>query len=270
MPQADSRRELLVEGEVTIDVLVDSAPGEQGPAIVLLPSSNRDSFDFDDIAQRIALAGYTVLRPQPRGMGRSTGPMQGLNLSVLARDVATTIERLAGDSAGGRAVIVGHAFGHFVARVTDLEHPGRVRGVVVLGGAAREFPAGMAEALAVAANPANPREERLRALQRSMFAPGNDPTTWLEGWHPELRAAYRDVSATPRKDQWWPVTHAQILDLQGEEDPWRPPHTRDELKDVLGEKVTVRVIAGAAHALVPEQPQAVVGEIVEWVGGLGF
>ena len=271
MPTPSHRRELLVEGDVSIDVLVDAPPGGGGPAIVLLPSSNRDSFDFDDLAQRIAVAGFKVLRPQPRGMGRSAGPMEGLSLSVLARDVATTIDRLAGSNelGGGRAVVVGHAFGHFVARVTDLEHPGRVRGVVVLGGAARVFPPGMAEALAVAADPTKPREERLKALQFAMFAPGNDATPWLEGWHPELRSAYRQVSAKPGKDQWWPLTNAPILDLQGAEDPWRPPATRNELKDVLGDKVTVRVIARAGHALVPEQPAAVAEAIVEWVRGLG-
>lgn len=263
------RRELLADGDVSIDVLMDQPSGTDAPAIVLLPSSNRDSFDFDDLARRIALAGFKVLRPQPRGMGRSTGPMEGLNLSVLARDVATTIERLAAGAAGARAVIVGHAFGHFVARVTDLEYPARMRGVVVLGGAARVFPPGMTEALAVAADPSQPRDERLRALQFAMFAPGNDASSWLDGWHPELRMAYREVSAKPPKDQWWPVTNAPILDLQGADDPWRPPATRDELKDALGDKVTVRVIAGAAHALVPEQPEAVAGAIVEWVRGLG-
>lgn len=260
-----ARRELLGDGTVSIDVLVDVPPGGAGPAIVLLPSSNRDSLDFDDLAGRIAMAGYEVLRPQPRGMGRSAGPMAGLSLSTLARDVATTIDRLG----GGRAVIVGHAFGHFVARVTDLEHPDRVRGVVVLGGAARVFPPGMTEALGVASDPSRPRDERLKALQFSMFAPGNDASSWLEGWHPGLRSAYRRVSATPDKDRWWPVANAPILDLQGADDPWRPPATRDELKDALGERVTVRVIPRAGHALVPEQPAAVAQAIVEWVQGLG-
>lgn len=263
--EQDRRRELLVEGEVSIDVLVDASAGGRGPAIVLLPSSNRDSFDFDELAQRIAAAGFEVLRPQPRGMGRSTGPLEDLDLSALARDVAATIDRLG----GGRAVVVGHAFGHFVARVADLEHPGRVRGVVVLGGAARTFPPGMSEALAVAADPTQPRDERLQALQSAMFAPGNDASPWLDGWHPELRSAYRDVSALPGKDRWWPVTNAPILDLQGAEDPWRPPATRDELRHALGDKVTVRVIPRAGHALVPEQPAAVAQEIVAWVRGLG-
>jgi len=255
-----SGRELLRDGGVAIDVLVDGS----GPAVVLLPSSQRDSLDFDEVARQIARAGYRVLRPQPRGMGHSRGPMEGLDLSILARDVVLAIDRLG----GGRAVIVGHAYGHFVARVVDLEHPSRVRGVVVLGAAARVFPKGMVESLAVAADPGKPREERLKQLQFSMFAPGNDASSWLEGWHPALREAYRKAGATPSKDVWWPVSNAPILDLQGGEDPWRPPATRNELKDVLGDKVTVRVIPRAGHALIPEQPAAVSEAIVEWIRAL--
>ena len=249
---------------MAVDVLVDAADGG-GPAMVMLPSSLRDSLDFDGVAERIAGAGFRVLRPQPRGMARSRGPMAGLSLNVLADDVALAIERLG----GGRAVVVGHAFGHFVARVLDMNRPALVRGVVALGAAARTFPAGLPESLAIAADPARPREQRLAQLQFSMFAPGNDASTWLEGWHPGLRAAYRAAGAVPGKDTWWPVSHSPILDLQGAQDRWRPPATRSELKDVLGDKVTVREIPAAGHALIPEQPDAVAEAIVEWVRALG-
>ncbi|WP_028999860.1 alpha/beta fold hydrolase [Azohydromonas australica] len=253
--------ELLHRDDAQIEVLVD---GEPGPAIVLLPSSMRDSLDFDVLAQQIAALGFRVLRPQPRGMGRSRGPMDWLDLSVLAADVAHTIEQLG----GGRAVIVGHAFGHFIARVTDLEHPELVRGVVVMAGAARTFPPGVAESLEIAFDGSRPESERLHHLRLGFFAPGNDPSPWLEGWHPELREAYRRAGIRPPKDAWWPVTHAPILDLQGDADPWRPPSTREELKQVLGDKVTVRVVSHASHAMVPEQPMAVADIIVDWARSL--
>lgn len=254
------QRVLLTEGPVRIDVIVEG----RGPAVVLLPSSQRDSEDFDDVAARIAVAGFKVLRPQPRGMGGSTGPMEALSLHVLAADVAATVRQL-GD---GRAVLVGHAFGHFVARVADLDHPQQVRGVVVAGGAARTFPAGMAESLAIASDPAQPREARLRGLRHAFFAPGHDPQPWLAGWHPALSETYRRAGAVPAKDLWWPVSHAPLLDLQGADDPWRPPASRNELKDVLGDKVTVQVIPNASHALFPEQPAAVAQAIVAWINTL--
>ncbi|MDQ0571166.1 pimeloyl-ACP methyl ester carboxylesterase [Variovorax paradoxus] len=257
---AARRRVLLTDGDVRIDVIVDG----EGPTVVLLPSSQRDSEDFDDLAARLAAAGFKVLRPQPRGMGASSGPMSHLSLHALAADVAATVRQLG----GGRAVLVGHAYGHFVARVTDLDHPGLVRGVVVAGGAARTFPPGMAQALAVASDPAQPRDARLGGLRTAFFAPGNDPTPWLEGWHPELRETYRRAGSIPPKEAWWPVSHSPILDLQGAEDPWRPPATRNELKDVLGDKVTVQVVPRASHALIPEQPETVARAIAGWISTL--
>lgn len=251
------RRELLEVEDARIDVIVEGA----GPAIVLLPSSLRGSEDFDPLAEAIAAEGFRVLRPQPRGMGASSPPPPGMTLETLAADVAAVIGRLA----DGPAVVVGHAYGHWVARVADLRHPQAVRGVVVLGAAARQFPAGMAEALAIASDPQRSDEERLAALRTCMFAPGNDPRPWLAGWYPQWRAAYRAAAQQPPKDEWCAGTHAPLLDLQGAQDAWRPPATRAELRDAIGERVTVRVIEGAGHALVPEQPRAVARAVVDWV-----
>jgi pimeloyl-ACP methyl ester carboxylesterase len=150
-----------------------------------------------------------------------------------------------------------------------MNHPRLVRGVVVLGGSAKVFPAGTAEALALAADPSKPEINRIEALQKVMFAPGNDPRPWLSGWHPTLREAYRKAGQQPPKDVWFSVSNAPILDLQGDQDPWRPAATRNELKDVLGDKVTVQVIANASHAMIPEQPAAVTDAIVKWANVLG-
>jgi pimeloyl-ACP methyl ester carboxylesterase len=250
-------RELLVDGNVTIDVIVDGA----GPAVVLLPSSLRDSEDFDDVASLIAAKGFKVLRPQPRGMGRSSAPPVGMTLHTLAKDVALTIERLS----GGQAVVVGHAYGHWTARVMAMNHPHLVRGVVVAGASAKVFPVGTAEALAIGSDPTKPDADRISALQKVMFAKGNDPKMWLTGWHPQLRAAYRAAGAVPAKEVWFNQASSPILDLQGDQDPWRPAATRNELKDVIGDKVTVQVISNASHALLPEQPQAVADAITAWI-----
>lgn len=248
---------LPAEPGAHIEVLID---GPAAPAMVLLPSSLRDARDLGPLASCLAAAGFRVLRPQPRGMGRSSAAPAGMTLHELAGDVARAIAAFG----GGRAIVAGHAFGHFVARVTDLEHARSVRGVVVLAGAARSFPPGLTQALELAADAGQPRAERLAALQQAFFAPGNDPAPWLDGWHPQLRAVYRRAGATPDKDTWWPVSHAPILDLQGACDPWRPESTRQELRQALGDKVTVQVIAGASHALPHEQPAAAAAAIAGW------
>lgn len=260
--QAARTQVLVPHDGAQIEVIVDG----EGDAVVLLPSSQRGSDDFDAVAERIAAAGHKALRPQPRGIGKSTGSLENLTLHVLAGDVAATIRALG----GGRAVVVGHAYGHYVARVTDLDHPALVRGVVMAasGSAGATSTPTLPAALDVAANASQPEAARLAALQLAFFAQGNAPREWLAGWHPELAKAYRSAAKTPARSIWWPVTHAPVLDLQAAEDPWRPMASRREVLDALGAKASVVVVPKASHALFPEQPKAVADAIVKWIAGL--
>ncbi len=257
------QRELLRRDDALIDLLIDDA-GQSRDSIVLLPSSQRDSLDFSELAKLLASQGFRVLRPQPRGMARSSPPPEGMTLHTLAADVAHVIAH----RAGGQAIVAGHAFGHYVARMTDLDHPGCVRGVVLLAAAARVFPAGLSEALDAAADPGRSTSERLAHLQQAFFAPGHDASVWLHGWYPQWRAAYRLAAAVPAKDFWWATSNAPILDLQAAQDPWRPRASAEELQARLGSKVSLHVIEGASHALVPEQPEAVAAAIYDWAQGL--
>jgi pimeloyl-ACP methyl ester carboxylesterase len=261
-PSSQRRRVLLTpQSDVTLDVIVDGKDGLS--PVVLLPSFIRDSNDFDDVVDRIANAGYLVLRPQPRGMNASCGPLQNLTLHVLADDVAATIRELGN---GHRAVIVGHAFGHSVARVTDLDHPQLVRGIVIAAGQQQhQNNSSLIASLDHASNKNLLQDERLKHLYHAFFAPSNDASVWFTGWHPALRTIYYNAAMIPPKNEWWPVSHTPILDLQAAEDPWRPPQSRNELKDTLGSVVTVQVIERASHALFPEQPEKVADAIVNWI-----
>ena len=257
---AERRTELVRYGDVQVEVVMDGA----GPTVVLLPSLARDSDDYDAVAEGLAAAGFLVLRPKPRGIGRSSGPMTNITLHDLARDVAEAVAKLG----GGRAVVVGHAFGNWVARMTAADHPTLARGVVIAAAAAKSYPPELSKAVTAAGNPALSRDERLAALRLAFFAPGNDPTVWLDGWHPEIRDSQRAAVAAVRQDEWWSGGSAPLLDLQAAEDPFKPEAKRNEMKDEFGARVTVAVIPRASHALIPEQPQAVVAALVGWIRGL--
>jgi pimeloyl-ACP methyl ester carboxylesterase len=257
---AEHVRELMKYGDVAIDVIVDG----NGPAIVLLPSLARDSEDYDAVARGLANAGYRVLRPQPRGIGRSRGPMRNISLHDLAMDVAEVITRLG----AGRAVLVGHAYGNWVARMTAVDHPQLVRGVVIAAAAAKQYAPELTVAVTKAGDPALPDRERLEALRFAFFAPGNDATVWLTGWHPEVRDSQRAAVAAVKQDEWWSGGSAPLLDLQAAQDPFKPETKRSEMKDEFGDRVTLVVIDNASHALIPEQPKAVVNALVAWVSSL--
>jgi pimeloyl-ACP methyl ester carboxylesterase len=142
------------------DIAIDTIVEGRGPAIVLLPSLARDSEDYDEVAEGLAAVGFRVLRPQPRGIGGSRGPMTGISLHDFACDIAEVIKA----QGGGRAVVVGHAYGNWVARMTATDYPALVRGVVILAAAAKSFPPELTNAVTEAGDLALPDEKRLAAL----------------------------------------------------------------------------------------------------------
>ena len=255
------RRVSVAYDDVTLDVIVDEPHADAPDRLVLLPSSSRDSEDFDEIAELFAAAGFLVLRPQPRGMCGSTGPMDGLTLHDYARDVAVVIERLA----GGSAFVLGHAFGQWIGRCVAADHPHLVRGVVLAAAAAKSADPTLRDQLAKCVDTALPDPIRLAALQVAFFAPNHDPSSWLGNWHPVASKSQRAASAATRQDEWWGAGSAPVLDIQAEFDPWRPAATRNGIRDDLGTaRVTIVVIPDASHALIPEQPQAVVRAVQDW------
>lgn len=256
-----ARTHLVVQHD---NVRIDTIAEGEGPAIVLLPSLARDSEDYDAVAEGLAAKGFRVLRPQPRGIGGSTGPLTGTSLHDFARDVAEVVAR----AGGGHAVLVGHAYGNWVARMTATDFPQAVRGVAIVAAAAKQYDPALSAEIDKAGNPALPETVRLAALRAAFFAPGNDPRPWLTGWHPDIRAAQRAAAAAVKQSDWWAGGTAPILDLQAANDPFRTPDTRNELKDAFGDRVTVTVIPHASHALMPEQPAAVVDALAAWIGKL--
>jgi pimeloyl-ACP methyl ester carboxylesterase len=253
------KREVVKYADVEIDVIADGA----GPLVVLLPSRGRDSYDYDEVAEGLAHDGFRVLRPQPRGIGASKGPMTGITLHDFANDIAAVIRHY-----GGPAVIVGHAYGNWVARMTATDHPALVRGVVIAAAASKQYPPELSIAVGKSGDLSLPPAERLPYIQSTFFAPGHDASIWLDGWHPAASEAQRIAAAGTKQAEWWATGTAPILDLQADNDPFHPIAKMNELRDELGERVSVAVIRDASHALLPEQPRAVVDAIARWIRAL--
>jgi pimeloyl-ACP methyl ester carboxylesterase len=242
----DGRIEVLTQGK--------------GRVVVMLPSRGRGAEDFDELAELFVKEGYRVVRPQPRGIGKTTGAMSGITLHDLAKDIATVIR-----AEGGKPVlVVGHAFGNWVARMTAVDYPELVRGVVIVAAAAKKYPDGLSEHVDRSAELSLPDAERLKSIGHAFFAPGHDPKVWLHGWYPAVSESQRLAGKATKQADWWSGGKAPLLDLQAEQDLFKPVSSRNEVRAQFGERVTVKVIPNAGHALVPEQPAAVTEAIVSW------
>ena len=159
-------RDLVRTADGEIDVIVEGT----GPLVVLLPSRGRDSYDYDEVAEGLAQEGFCVLRPQPRGIGRSTGPMTGITLHDFANDIAAVILHY-----GGSAVIVGHAYGNWVARMTATDHPALVRGVVIAAAASKQYPPELSVAVGKSGDLSLPAAERLPYSSPRSSRPATTP-----------------------------------------------------------------------------------------------
>ena len=252
-------RSIVERSGVQIEVLAQGS----GPLVVMIPSLGRPAEDFDDLSGRLAAGGYRALRPQPRGIGRSSGPMTGITLHDYARDVAAAIEW----NSGGPAVVAGHAFGNFVARTTAADFPDLVKAVVLLGAThVWPVPPDVRASINKSHDMSLPEEERIRCMKHAFFAPGNDPRVWLTGWHEDVMHAERAATEATPREEWWLAGRAPVLDVQPAQDVMTPPESRNRYRDELGvDRVTMTVIPGAGHALLPEQPEAVANALLGYL-----
>lgn len=235
-----------------------------GPAVLMIPSLGRGASDFDDLSRRLVAAGFTSVRPDPRGIGRSSGPMDGVTLHDLAADAASVIEALGPEP----VIVVGHAFGQRVGRTLAADRPELVRAMamVAAGGRAAMKP-GAAEALMGCFRLDRPDAERLADVAFAFFAPGNDAAqraeVWRGGWYPD--AATMQVAAaraTPVEGWWNAGSTTPLLVIQGLQDTVAPPENGRMMKAELGERVELLEIDGAGHALLPEQPEKIAAAII--------
>jgi pimeloyl-ACP methyl ester carboxylesterase len=249
---------MVSRGDARLEVLAEG----NGPPVVLLPSLGRGAEDFDLIARRLVGAGFRVLRPQPRGIGKSTGPWQGVKLQDLAADIAAVIEH----DGNGPAFVVGHAFGNRVARMLATARPELVRAVSLVAANVGHNPSPpeVRAAIRKSADLAAPDDERIKAMQFVFFAPGSDASVWLTGWYPEVLAAQRIAGDLTPRTVDYAAGSAPVLYVQPSHDPLAHVEDAEEYRRALGSRVTVVVIPNSAHAVITEQPDAVSDALIEY------
>ncbi len=252
-------RETVSNNGIDIETYVDG----EGSTLVILPSYGRDGGeDFDDLAARLAGAGWKVLRPQPRGIAGSKGPMSGLTMHDLANDVIRCIQALGEE----HAVLLGHAFGQALSRVVTTDHPKSVKAVVLAAAEASKIPDDIANAPFVAGDLSKPEYQRLAVLRKAFFAPNHDARIWLRGWYPDtLKMQHEAAKATDLKASS-ACGKVPLLEIIPEYDPFIPKANWNEMRDELGDRVTTAVIKDASHALFPEQPDRVAEAVLPWIG----
>ena len=107
----------------------------EGPAVVLLHGSALSRAIWRGLGYVQALDGFTVVRVDLRGHGRSGKPYdpESYRMPLVVEDVLTVMDAVGAE----RAHVVGYSFGARVAFALAAAAPGRIASLATLGGTYR-------------------------------------------------------------------------------------------------------------------------------------
>jgi pimeloyl-ACP methyl ester carboxylesterase len=102
--------------------------GDEGPLVVLVHGFPELGYSWRHQLPALAGAGYRVVAPDLRGLGRSTGPeaIEDYDVHHQVADLMAVLDDLGEE----RAVFVGHDWGSMLASHAVLLHPERSLGLV--------------------------------------------------------------------------------------------------------------------------------------------
>ncbi|SFO26807.1 haloacetate dehalogenase [Geodermatophilus obscurus] len=119
--------------DVTADVRLRVRVAGSGPPVVLLHGHPRTHTTWHRVVPLLVAAGHTVVCPDLRGYGRSTGPAPDAEHRAYAkRAVAGDVRALMRLVGHERFAVVGHDRGSYVALRLALDHPEAVTALAVV------------------------------------------------------------------------------------------------------------------------------------------
>lgn len=244
-------------------------PRSARSAIAFLHGAGMDHTVWALPARHFARRGLRVAAPDLPGHGRSGGAPLA-SIAAMGDWLARLLDAL--DIAD--AIVAGHSMGALIAWQFACMHPGRCRSLALLGAS---LPMPVADALLAAARDddsaapdmANAWSHSRRALLGGSAVPG----IWMHAAGRRLlqRAApgvlHADLAACNAFDAaaagGEPNCPARIL--IGEADRMTPAAAGLDVAARLPQGRVIR-LPGCGHAMLAEQPNAVLDALIEWVG----
>jgi pimeloyl-ACP methyl ester carboxylesterase len=235
-----------------------------GAPVVLLANAGCSTGYFDHLARALVTGEFQTISINMRGVGGSSGSLDGATLHDLAGDVAGVIKAIG----CGTVHLVGHAFGNRIARCLAVDQPPLVRSVTLLAAGGLIGPSTpLGTSFRSATQAKMNGSDCVTTLGARWLSPASDPKVLeqVECW-PAVHIAHLATSRNVPLEYWWSAGTAPLLVIQGLDDEAAPPGNGHALREQLGERVRVVDLPHAGHFLLLEQPEAVARAVSEFLG----
>lgn len=221
-------------------------------------------------------AHYRIILFDNRGVGRSDAPPGPYSITAMASDAALVM-----DAAGvSSAHVLGFSMGGFIAQELALNHPGRVRSLILAGTACggKEAVRAAPEVLvALKARGVKTPEEGFRMMAPYVYDPSTLLTRIEEDLAASLRTSLQRMSylAQLQGIVSWAGSHrrlsrlnAPVLIIHGESDQLIPPENGRILAQAIA-NARVVMIPRAGHMFMTDQPEAASAVILSFLDNAG-
>jgi pimeloyl-ACP methyl ester carboxylesterase len=235
-----------------------------GPLVALVQGLGLPGKMWLGLPGGLARRGYSVVTPDCRGTGSSDVPLPPYTMAALAADLAAVIDAVD----RGPALVVAVSMGGMVAQRLALNHPERVRGLV-LAATTCGLPHGRLPSplfpLLVLRSLVD--DDAIPAIRRLMLAPGrfDAQPEIFDVWDREQVAAempwqgilgHLTAAAVHSSGFELDRIRCPTVVLTGEGDQIMPPvNSRILARRIPGARLMV--LPGAGHAFPLEQPEAI-------------
>ena len=245
--------------------------GLSGVPVVLLHGVT-DSWRSFELVLPLLSESIHALAVTQRGHGDSSHPQSGYRFSDFAEDIAAFLDLVDVD----KAVIVGHSMGSAVAQRFAIDHPQRVKGLVLVGSFAtmRDNPAVEEFWETTVSRITDPVDPAIaRAFQESTISTSVPPEFYEMVVQESLKVPARvwreAFEGFPKHDLSGELhkIKAPTLIVWGDQDAFCPRSDQDKLESTISDSKLV-VYPGIGHAVHWEQPRRFVSDLEAFIQGL--
>jgi pimeloyl-ACP methyl ester carboxylesterase len=254
----------------TIEALVE---GEGHPAVVVLPGLGGVQ-SMRSLATRVSRAGHRVVSVRYRGMGNSTGELNGAHLTSYVEDASDLIQALGNEPVH----IMGATAGSEIAAAVASARPELIRSLVVIVTPygpvqlRQPGPDTLAAFRRLMAGPAVADESTIQLARMTLYSPTTKESiirsdlqlSEARKW-PKADAALLTAIRSIRPGPWWEKITAPILAIHGTDDQISPIENARATQKQAGSRIRLIEVEGAGHVLFSEHAERIVTSIVQFL-----